>query len=185
MNYNKKAIGERIRKERESMGLSQANFAKLLHFKESSRQVIGKWEKGKVLPHFELMLAMCSLFECELGYLLCEYDCKTRVAADIKKATGLTEDAINRLIDINNSPVQGALDTLSKMIMHEEFGTLFRAMHLHVCEFNNKEFKMDEQHARDIAQYMKCPVAEVNAYIESSSRGLIETSFRRMLMELK
>lgn len=185
MELNQEAIGRRIRKEREKINLSQAKFAKALELEESSRQFVAKWEKGKALPHLSYMYKMCELFECELGYLLCEYDCKTRVATDIKKATGLTEDAINRLIDINNSPVQGALDTLSKMIMHEEFGTLFRAMHLHVCEFNNKEFKMDEQHARDIAQYMKCPVAEVNAYMESSSRGLIETSFRRMLMELK
>lgn len=185
MNYNKKAIGERIRKERESMGLSQANFAKLLHFKESSRQVIGKWEKGKVLPHFDLMLAMCSLFECELGYLLCEYDCKTRVATDIKKATGLTEDAVNRLMDINKSHISGALDTFSKFILHDDFGKLFRAMHLHICEFNNKGFKIDGEHAQEIAQYMKCPTEDITAYIESSSRGLIETSFMKILSEIK
>lgn len=185
MKYDKNAIGKRIRKERETLGLSQTEFAKLLKFKESSRQVIGNWEKGKVLPHFEYMLEMCKVFNCELGYLLCEYDCKTRVTTDIVKATGLTEDAVNRLIAINNSPISGALDTLSKFVLHEDFGTLFRAMHLHICEFNNKSFRINEQQAQHIAQYMKCHVTEVNAYMESSSRGLIETSFKKILSDIK
>lgn len=183
--YDEKAIGKRIQYERNQLGLSQGKFAEKIGLAESSRQVIGKWEKGKLLPHFDHMLKMCELFECELGYLLCEYDCKTRVATDVKKATGLTEAAINRLMDINKSHINGALDTFSKLILHKEFGQLFRAMHLHICNFNKKEFKMDDQHAQELAQYLKCPVADVSAYFESSSRGLIETSFRKILSEIK
>ncbi len=185
MDYDNKAIGKRIQYERGRLGLSQGKFAEKVGLSESSRQVIGKWEKGKLLPHFDHMLKMCELFECELGYLLCEYDCKTRVATDVKMVTGLTEDAVNRLMDINKSHISGALDTFSKFILHDDFGKLFRAMHLHICEFNNKGFKIDGEHAQEIAQYMKCPTEDITAYIESSSRGLIETSFMKILSEIK
>lgn len=40
---------------------------------------------------------MCDLFNCELGYLLGEYNCKTRATTDIQAATGLSERAIDRL----------------------------------------------------------------------------------------
>ena len=40
---------------------------------------------------------MCDLFGCEIGYLLCDYDCKTRTATDIQKETGLSEAAIARI----------------------------------------------------------------------------------------
>lgn len=185
MKYNQKAIGQRIRKEREGLGLSQASFAKKLHLSEGSRQVIGQWEKGDILPHFDHMLKMCEIFECELGYLLCEFDCKTRVATDVTKVTGLSENAVNRLIAINQTPLSGAIDTLSKLILHDEFGKLLRAMHLHICDFNNNRFKMDGLYAQEIAAYMKCQVTEVRDYMESSSRGLIETSFNQILSEIK
>lgn len=40
---------------------------------------------------------MCELFDCEISYLFCEYDCKTRETTDIQKATGLSEKSIQRL----------------------------------------------------------------------------------------
>ncbi len=185
MKYNRKRIGERIKAARKEVGYSQGELAEKLGLSLDSRQVVGKWEKGEKLPHFELLLKMCEVFGCELGYLLCEYDCKTRVAADVTKVTGLSEDAANRLISINQSPISGAIETLSKLIMHEEFGKLLRAMHLHIFDFNNNRFRMDPQMAREIASYMKCSTTDVTDYMESSSRGLIETSFRQIIMELK
>lgn len=39
------------------------------------------------MPQFEDMLKMCEVFDCELGYLLGEFNCKTREATDIQAKT--------------------------------------------------------------------------------------------------
>lgn len=94
--YDFKKIGERIKSEREKAGYSLTKFEELVNV---SRQTISKWEKaeGSSSPTLDDFLRMCNIFNCELGYLLCEYDCKTRAATDIHKETGLSEKAINTL----------------------------------------------------------------------------------------
>ena len=46
-------------------------------------------------------MELCNIFNCEIGYLLCEYDCKTRAATDIVKETGLSEKSIDILKKAN------------------------------------------------------------------------------------
>lgn len=92
--YDLNRIGERIRSERTAAGLSLKETAEEVG---CSRQLISKWEKGEGTVFLNEMLKMCNLFNCELGYLLCEYDCKTREATDIQKITGLSEEVINKL----------------------------------------------------------------------------------------
>lgn len=106
-DYRKRArqIGKRIKAEREALGLTQIELAEKIYI--SSYQTIGNWESGKkqknskerkfILPDLSDMLQLCDVFHCELGYLLCDYDCKTRTATDVKAVTGLSEEAINRI----------------------------------------------------------------------------------------
>jgi len=91
MQYNENKIASRIKIERKALNLSQDAFADALHV---NRNTIIAWEKGRRTPPLADMLHMCKLFDCELGYLLCEYDCKTRAATDIQEITGLSEKAI-------------------------------------------------------------------------------------------
>ena len=105
MVYDWVKIGNRIKTARKEMKLTQAELADKLSLTSSSRQTIGEWEKGKLRPHLDYMLRMCEIFECELGYLLCEFDCKTRTATDITEATGLSEDAVKKLIIFNKSSI--------------------------------------------------------------------------------
>lgn len=98
--YDFKSIGERIRKERKELGMNQDQLASALNI--SSRQTIAKWENGSSIPQLEDMLNMCNLFCCELGYLLCEHDLKTREATDIHEKTGLSPDAIEYLQFVNS-----------------------------------------------------------------------------------
>ena len=93
--YNFKSIGEKIRKERKELGMNQEQLASALNI--SSRQTIAKWEKGSTIPQLEDMLNMCNLFGCELGYLLGEYELKTRAATDIQEQTGLSPKSIEYL----------------------------------------------------------------------------------------
>lgn len=103
MKYNYKEIGKRIKSERENIRLSQDGLIDALkeHGISVGRNTISAIENGRT-NHYDadLLFALCKLFNCELGYLLCEYDCKTGRDTDICRETGLTEGAVSVLRDL-------------------------------------------------------------------------------------
>lgn len=97
MQYLQEAIASRITEEREALGLTKEGLAERLNV---NRNTITSWERQDIkgrYPPLEDLARMCDLFNCELGYLLGEYNCKTRAATDIQAETGLSERAIDRL----------------------------------------------------------------------------------------
>lgn len=98
MNYSIEKIGSRIKAERKALGLSQGELAEKCNLSASSRQTVGAWEQGNLLPSVPDLLRLCSLFDCELGYLLGEYDRKTKQTTDIFLETGLSADAVSSLL---------------------------------------------------------------------------------------
>lgn len=102
--YEFQKIGDRIRTERAKLN-SLSNSGKEKPMTQSdlanelgvTRQTVAKWERGDDMPSLSKCLELCNLFNCELGYLLCEYNCKTRMATDINRVTGLKEEAIEFL----------------------------------------------------------------------------------------
>ena len=96
MNYNYKEIGKRIKSERKLLGKSQEELSGDLKVKRST---VGSWENGKTLPSLQTMINMCKMFNCEMGYLLCEegYEEKTRKITDICRETGLSAEAVEKL----------------------------------------------------------------------------------------
>lgn len=185
MEYDLKAIGKRICKERKEAGLSQGKFAESLHLSQDSRQTIAKWENGKVLPALEYLLSMCDLFNCELGYLLCEYDCKTKTATDIHTKTGLSEEAINVLINLNKLDINEVLITLSKIVTHDKFLKLLSTIHTHIWDFNKNHFQADTDSVNAIAVCMNCRSSEVKEYMETSSMSVIQTTIAHIVSDIK
>lgn len=109
-------MGKRIREERKKLGDSLESFAEKIH---TTRQTLSQWEKGKGGgPTVYDLLRMCKEFRCDFGYLVGDYDCRTREATDICKLTGLSEDAVLSLVELNSldSPMSdyvfSALDIL-------------------------------------------------------------------------
>lgn len=98
MEYNLKEIGKKLKRERKAAGLrSQDDLAIVIHdncYHSYTRQTIAKWERGESMPPLDVLLFLCKKYNCELGYLLGEYDTKTRLAYDIGKETGLSERAV-------------------------------------------------------------------------------------------
>lgn len=105
MEYNYAKIGERIRSERKKKKWSQKDLLIQLSGKEVSihRNTLSDIENGckKGVFPLPLLTALSELFNCEVGYLLCEFDCKTGRNTDVSNATGLTDDAINALMDMS------------------------------------------------------------------------------------
>lgn len=95
MKYNAEQIGKRIRLEREKHGWSQKKLGEMLHI--SSKQ-ISIYESG-TLPPMDNLLALCDLFDCELGYLLGEddYANKTKLETKIYETIGLNRESIKIL----------------------------------------------------------------------------------------
>lgn len=122
MEYNFKKIGKRLKDERKAAGLkSQDALAEYLakkNYRSFKRQTIAKWENGEECPPLDVLLTLCEKYKCELGYLLCEYDCKTKENTDIQKATGLSEDAIYALENYYHSD---RIDVINKLISSREF----------------------------------------------------------------
>lgn len=188
MIYDLKAIGKRIKKERIENGFkNQGAFAKEMNYSQESRQTVANWENGKTLPCLEDLLKMCELFGCELGYLLCEHDNKTREATDVCKALGISKEAEAELKKIKNSDYRETLITLSQMIESEYFFKLLKAIHLYRFNFNKHQLVFYNYEEEEIvSKALGCDkYTDVREHIKASSRYLIEETFMKILDDLK
>ncbi len=141
--YDSKRIGNRLKETRKALKLSQEYVAEKCN---CVRQSYAKWENGNL---DSLSLAdlqhLCNLFECDIGYLLCEYDTKRHVVADIHTQTGLSEIAIVNLISYNGITT----DVLSKFLALPKFAIMLDSVY-HLAEFSltNSIIKTAETHAK-------------------------------------
>ncbi len=96
MKYNSKQIGKIILAERTKLGITQTKLGKEIG---TVGKQISNYEKGKLIPPIDVMLKMCAVFNCELGYLLGEADYSegTKLETAIMNATGLSIDAMNNI----------------------------------------------------------------------------------------
>lgn len=99
MKYSVEHIGNIIFQERMKLKISQSELGKKIG-------VVGKqvsnYEKGKLIPPMDVMIKLCDVFNCELGYLLGEKDYlnKTKSKTAIINLMGLTEESINTICKI-------------------------------------------------------------------------------------
>ena len=126
VHYEQKIIAMRIKAERNAADLSMENLAERINV---TRNTIAAWErqeeeKGGRIPPLSDLLKMCDVFECELGYLLGEYDCKTRAATDIHAETGLNEEAIKLLKGVSQLCPSPILRTVNMVLTHNDFSVL-------------------------------------------------------------
>jgi transcriptional regulator with XRE-family HTH domain len=122
-NIRMEEVGKRIQSERKryiidgkSMSLDQ-----LAEKISVARQTISKWEKGEGAgPTVWDLLRMCEVFGCDYGYLVGDYDCRTRTATDIQEDTGLSEAAIDNLLVSADGPFEGPMDEIVEKSQHDE-----------------------------------------------------------------
>lgn len=93
----KKLIGTRIKTERENKGMGKQEFLKKIHMATSSIKTLNAWENGIRIPDLDSLTLMADVFQCDVGYLLCDYHTKRQQNADICQTTGLSEDSVNFL----------------------------------------------------------------------------------------
>lgn len=112
IEYNNRqfvAIGKRISDERKRREMNQEKLLEELSYRGVSigRNRLSDMENG-VRDSFsgkhglDILIALCSIFECDLGYLVGEYDEHTKSISDICKVTGLSEESVNALRLLND-----------------------------------------------------------------------------------
>ncbi len=96
MEYSLEKISRRIKEERKNKGLSQQDLGKKLHVSDKQ---ISNYENAKLFPPIEMLTKMCEVFNCELGYLLCEedYSSGTKLDTIITENYGLSKESLNVL----------------------------------------------------------------------------------------
>ena len=147
MEYNFKKIGARIRAERKKLGLSQQELCDKINL--SQRATLGRFECGTSETPLWVLVELCRVFDCELGFLLCEHNEKTRLNADICEITGLSEKAVENILDLNRGtkPLIGDLrteniKTLDKILSDKDLKYLLQA----ISDYrNNKQSDKDSQ----------------------------------------
>lgn len=141
MEYKAEIIGEKIRQERKKKSLKQEDFAQALGLSKSSRQTIGNWENNELMPDLEMCFKICKVLGCDMGYLLGEYDFKTKKAKDIYETIKLSEKATEKLVNISKSDKADILITLNKLIESDYFFDFLLAVHLYANTFSGNYIK--------------------------------------------
>jgi len=105
MKYDYKKIGERVRAERKKKEWSQNEVLEKLQARTSiGRNSYLALENGNGgrCP-IEVFTLLAEIFNCDVGYLLCEYDSRFQLKEDVADLLGLSERAISQLLASDNS----------------------------------------------------------------------------------
>lgn len=137
MFYNKELLSKRIQEERKKLGLSQTELGKLI---PTSGKQISNYEKGILIPPIDNLLKLCSVFNCELGYLLGEpeYSFGTKSRTTVINETGLNDSSIETIRTITGldkkdiecyNERETYKETLNKLLSSKYFIDLIHRLH--------------------------------------------------------
>ena len=143
MDYNLKRktvlIGSRILQLRKEIGWTQHKLAKKIaehsdrEIDEFHQTTISIWEQGNALPLLKYLVIMADLFDCDIGYLLGDYDTKRKDTSNICAVTGLSKETVEMLSELSNTDKERL-----KMCDDNAPGSYFEAVrhHLFMPTFN-------------------------------------------------
>lgn len=100
--FSKKEFGRRLRKRRVAAGFTrQQDLAEAIGATIAS---ISYYESGDRIPDAESLAKIAQVLHCSTDYLTQKEDAPTHEAADIVEATGLSHEAVAKLLSAEISP---------------------------------------------------------------------------------
>lgn len=132
-NYGDRAkeVGRRIATERERLKLSRKELLPKIYKSEQSHKTLTSWEKGERLPDLDSLALMAELFDCDIGYLLGDYDEHRRLTADVCKETALSEQAVSRIISYKTENPE-YIQSLNFLLESDNFEDVLQYVHAFV-----------------------------------------------------
>ena len=120
----RKLIGQRLREERIQAGLTQEQLAEKLtsalnlefHCKDIAQSTIVHWESGNTNIPLDRLIAISKIFQCDCGYLLCDYDQRTHNSLEICGTIGLSESSVNHLSALRTWGITSEAKTLDFLL---------------------------------------------------------------------
>ncbi len=102
MKYKPEEIGKLIKVERKNHNMTQEELGEELGI---TGKQISNYEHGNPIPPMDILLKICEIFDCELGYILGEKDYSqgTKLKTIISNETGLNIEAINAIVRITGA----------------------------------------------------------------------------------
>lgn len=105
--YTERYIGSRIKERRTKIGLTQKELAAKINEgidpDDAPHTQISDWENGNKVPGTVTLTRLCNALDCDIEYLLGAIDAPHRTTHDVMAQTGLSEDAVTRLQQINET----------------------------------------------------------------------------------
>lgn len=157
----KKRIGNRIKAERGKLEINQAELAAKVstilnrgkvETEAVSQGTISNWEAGKIMPPIEKLVCLAEIFNCDISYLLCDYDDKKITNAWICEATGLSSNAVNILRRAKEDPI--LFDTAPSLNALFDHWSIFSSSLLYIF-FANKSLSMVRKRIADTSEGLK------------------------------
>ena len=108
-------FGSRLKAYRKSKNISVNEIVvKILEYQDNVidddlinnfRKTYYNWENDKTTPNIEVLDMMCNILDCDYDFLMGKIDVPKKKTYDIKKLTGLSENAIQTLLDLHNETI--------------------------------------------------------------------------------
>ena len=192
MEYNSAKIGERIKAIRQENNLSQDAFLERCKM-SMKRSRLCQIEKGNDMYFsFDFLLKIAENFNCDIGYLLGEYDEKTREIHEICLATGLTQAAVENIIEwkkgdlstsidrsyeqldfLRSGNVESFVDTINSLIVSPDFPMFLNNIILYQKAV--LEFQKTENELIDVRKRFENDIDWINETIdEYDEKGLFD-----------
>lgn len=141
-NLDYKTIGQQLKKRRELLGLTQEYVGNFVYGDSKDgkdrTKTIRNHESGQSFP-FKILLRYCDVYDCDIGYLLGNYDESTHDLHFICSETGLSEDAVEILKNDNNGKC--ILTDIIDFLIKDSLESSSLMYNLLVCKLNDVEIE--------------------------------------------
>lgn len=123
-DINAEKINTRIKDTIKEWGSQDDFFNGISYSKQSFHKCV---RENSILP-LSVLLEIAKKLDCDMGYLLCEYDEKRHIVADVKEATGLSSDVIDIILNMKDSFLK--LSILNDLLKDDYFLAIINLLHM-------------------------------------------------------
>lgn len=156
-------VGEKIKYLRCNQLMSQEELANLVG---RSREEITMWETGGRKINTDTLKDIAKAFNVSTDYLLglTDYESAEISNREINKLTGLSDEAINNLININKHHNKNILPIINYLLEQEK---MFPDAYYKAIEQTERTKKDDEKLFREVKEWKEKKYKRIFAHIES------------------